>query len=155
MVDTQFNNSEIVIIGAGGLAREIISWHNTSKKNLNTTIVGLLDDDLIALDKFNLKEKILGKVDFSLINNSFDMEFIERAQAPTPKFFKILRTIGLALLAVSGAILTAPVALPVLVVTIAGYTAVAGGVLSAVSQVTVDDSKKKGAEEKEKLPDGQ
>ena len=83
------------------------------------------------------------------------MEFIERAQAPTPKFFKILRTIGLALLAVSGAILTAPVALPVLVVTIAGYTAVAGGVLSAVSQVTVDDSKKKGAEEKEKLPDGQ
>ena len=83
------------------------------------------------------------------------MEFIERAQAPTPKFFKILRTIGLALLAVSGAILTAPVALPVLVVTIAGYTAVAGGVLSAVSQVTVDDSKKKGAAEKEKLPDGQ
>lgn len=83
------------------------------------------------------------------------MDFIERAQAPTPKFFKILRTIGLALLAVSGAILTAPVALPVLVVTIAGYTAVAGGVLSAVSQVTVDDGKKKGAEEKEKLPDGQ
>lgn len=83
------------------------------------------------------------------------MDFIERAQAPTPKFFKILRTIGLALLAVSGAILTAPVALPVVVVTIAGYTAVAGGVLSAVSQVTVDDGKKKGAEEKEKLPDGQ
>ncbi len=83
------------------------------------------------------------------------MDFIERAQAPTPKFFKILRTIGLALLAVSGAILTAPVTLPAIVVTIAGYTAVAGGVLSAVSQVTVDDGKKKGAEEKEKLPDGQ
>lgn len=83
------------------------------------------------------------------------MDFIERAQAPTPKFFKILRTIGLALLAVSGAILTAPVALPVVVVTIAGYTAVAGGVLSAVSQVTVDDGKKISAEEKEKLPDGQ
>ena len=83
------------------------------------------------------------------------MDFIERAQAPTPKFFKILRTIGLALLAVSGAILTAPVTLPVVVITIAGYTAVAGGVLSAVSQVTVDDGKKKGAEEKEKLPDGQ
>ena len=83
------------------------------------------------------------------------MDFIERAQAPTPKFFKILRTIGLALLAVSGAILTAPVTLPVVVITIAGYTAVAGGVLSAVSQVTVDDGKKNGAEEKEKLPDGQ
>ncbi len=50
------------------------------------------------------------------------MDFIERAQAPTPKFFKILRTIGLALLAVGGAILNAVVALSVLVVTIAGFT---------------------------------
>ena len=83
------------------------------------------------------------------------MKLIDRAQAPTPRFFKLLRTIGLALLAVSGAILTAPVALPVVVVTIAGYTAVAGGVLSAVSQVTVDDGKKDGLQEKEKLPDGE
>ena len=70
------------------------------------------------------------------------MKIIERAKAPTPKFFKLLRTIGIAMLAVSGALLTAPVALPVVVVTVAGYTAVAGGVLSAVSQITVDDSTK-------------
>ena len=67
------------------------------------------------------------------------MNIVERAKAPTPKFFKVLRTIGLALLAVSGSIVAAPVALPAVVVTVAGYAAVAGGVLSAVSQITVDD----------------
>lgn len=66
------------------------------------------------------------------------MNILERAKAPTPKLFKILRTVGMALLAVSGTILTAPVSLPVVVVTVAGYAAVAGGVLSAVSQITVD-----------------
>lgn len=68
------------------------------------------------------------------------MNVVERAKAPTPKFFKVLRTIGLALLAVSGSIVAAPVALPAVVVTVAGYAAVAGGVLSAVSQITVDDT---------------
>ena len=68
------------------------------------------------------------------------MNVVERAKAPTPKFFKVLRTIGLALLAVSGSIVAAQVALPAVVVTVAGYAAVAGGVLSAVSQITVDTS---------------
>lgn len=71
------------------------------------------------------------------------MNITERAKAPTPKFFRILRTIGLSLLAVSGTIIAAPVALPVGLVTIAGYVAVAGGVLSAVSQITVDDTANK------------
>lgn len=66
---------------------------------------------------------------------------MERALAPTPKFFKTLRTIGLVVTAVAGTILTAPIGLPVVVVNIAGYLAVAGGVLSAVSQVTVDEKK--------------
>ncbi len=66
---------------------------------------------------------------------------MERALAPTPKFFKTLRTVGLVLAAVAGTILTAPIGLPVAVVNIAGYLAVAGGVLSAVSQVTVEDGK--------------
>ena len=64
---------------------------------------------------------------------------INRATAPTPKFFKVLRNIGLALATIGGAILTAPVVLPAVVVTVGGYLAVAGGVLSAVSQLTVDD----------------
>ncbi len=58
-------------------------------------------------------------------------------KAPTPKFFKILRSIGLALLAISGTVVAAPIVLPVTVVTVAGYMAVAGGVISAVSQMTV------------------
>ena len=71
------------------------------------------------------------------------MTIIKRAKAPTPKFFKVLRNIGLVLAAVGGTILAAPVALPVAIVSIGGYVAVAGGVISAVSQLTTssDDDK--------------
>ena len=64
------------------------------------------------------------------------MNIIQRIKAPTPKFFKVLRNIGLTLAAVGGTILAAPVVLPVVVVSIGGYLAVAGGVISAVSQLT-------------------
>jgi uncharacterized membrane protein HdeD (DUF308 family) len=47
-----------------------------------------------------------------------------------------LRSIGLVLLAISGTVVAAPIVLPVTVVTVAGYMAVAGGVISAVSQMT-------------------
>jgi uncharacterized membrane protein HdeD (DUF308 family) len=67
------------------------------------------------------------------------MNILERAKAPTPKFFRILRSIGLALLGISGSIVASPVILPTAVVTAAGYVAVAGGVISAISQITVDD----------------
>ena len=70
------------------------------------------------------------------------MNIIKRAKAPTPKFFKVLRNVGLALAAVGGTILTAPIALPVVVTTIGGYLAVAGGVLSAASQLTTTDDSK-------------
>lgn len=65
------------------------------------------------------------------------MKIVERIKAPTPKFFKILRSIGLALLAISGTVVAAPIVLPIAVVTVAGYMAVAGGVITAVSQMTV------------------
>lgn len=68
------------------------------------------------------------------------MNLVERAKSPTPKFFRVLRSIGLAILAISGSVIAAPVALPVAVVTVAGYAAVVGGVISAVSQITVDPS---------------
>ena len=70
------------------------------------------------------------------------MNVIERMKAPTPKFFKVLRTIGLSLAAVSGTLLAAPIALPTILVTVAGYVAVAGAVATAVSQVAVEDSAK-------------
>ena len=64
------------------------------------------------------------------------MKLVTRAKAPTPKFFKVLRNVGLVLAAVGGTILAAPVALPVVVTSIGGYLIVAGGVASAVSQLT-------------------
>ena len=67
------------------------------------------------------------------------MNIIKRAKAPSPKFFKVLRNIGLALAAVGGTILAAPIALPVLVTSIGGYLAVVGGVVSAVSQLTTSE----------------
>jgi hypothetical protein len=65
------------------------------------------------------------------------MNLLERVSSPTPTFFQKLRNIGLALAAICAAIMTAPVALPAIVTTIAGYLAVAGTVLSGVSQITV------------------
>jgi len=62
---------------------------------------------------------------------------LQRVSSPTPKFFKVLRDIGLALAALGGAVLTAPVSVPATVTSVAGYVAVAGGVLTAVSQATV------------------
>ena len=68
-------------------------------------------------------------------------KIVNRATAPTPKFFKVLRNVGLVLAAVGGTILAAPIALPIMVTTIGGYMAVAGGVLTATSQLTrTDDS---------------
>ena len=69
------------------------------------------------------------------------MNLLDRVVSPTPTFFQKLRSIGLALAAMSGAIIAAPVALPTIVVTVAGYLAVAGAVLSAVSQITVPGDK--------------
>jgi len=66
-------------------------------------------------------------------------KIVERASAPTPKFFKALRNVGLTIAAVGGAILTAPIALPAAVVTVAGYLVVGGSVATAVSQLTVED----------------
>lgn len=64
------------------------------------------------------------------------MNIIKRVKSPSPKFFKVLRTIGVVLATVGGTILTAPIALPIVIGSIGGYLAVAGGVLSAVSQLT-------------------
>ncbi len=62
---------------------------------------------------------------------------LTRARSTTPPFFRKLRNIGLGLTAVATAVLTAPVSLPVAVVTAAGYLAAAGVVVSAINQHTV------------------
>ncbi|EFK60131.1 hypothetical protein ACH34E_01510 [Elizabethkingia anophelis] len=78
------------------------------------------------------------------------MNLLKRAKAPTPKLFRVLRNIGLALASAGGVLLAAPVALPAIVVTVGGYLTVAGGVLSAVSQIVVMEEK----EDKENKVDG-
>ena len=69
------------------------------------------------------------------------MNIVERYKKPTPKFFKTLRNIGIALATAGGAIIAAPVAMPALLVTIATYMTVAGTVATAVSQAVVTDDK--------------
>ena len=78
------------------------------------------------------------------VSNPNEMIIAQRVKAPTPKFFKTLRAIGLALAAIGGAILAAPVAVPAALVSIAGYVALAGGVMTAVSQTAVDTNTKDG-----------
>ena len=63
-------------------------------------------------------------------------EIMNRVKAPTPKFFKVLRNIGLIMAGVGTVLLTAPISLPAAVVTIGGYLVTAGGVATAVSQIT-------------------
>ncbi len=63
---------------------------------------------------------------------------VERTKKPTPKFFRVIRNIGLTLASISGVVLTAPISLPAGVVAVAGYLAVTGGVMSAISQMTVE-----------------
>ena len=67
------------------------------------------------------------------------MNIIERVKAPTPKFFKTLRTIGLSVIAAGGVLMTAPVSLPAGVISLAGYLTVAGTVMTAVSQTAVEN----------------
>jgi uncharacterized membrane protein HdeD (DUF308 family) len=68
-------------------------------------------------------------------NNNLNL--VERTMAPTPKWFKILRTVGIALASVGGIILASPVVLPVGLVSVAGYLVLGGGIISAVSQTGV------------------
>jgi hypothetical protein len=66
-----------------------------------------------------------------------NMSVVERVKAPTPKWFKVLRTIGITLASVGGAILASPVALPAGIVTAAGYLLLGGTVVSAVAQTGI------------------
>jgi hypothetical protein len=75
------------------------------------------------------------------------MSVIERLKSPTPRFFRVLRTIGLALAAASATVIAAPIAIPAAVITIAGYVGLAGTVATVVSQAAVpkDDDDEPGA----------
>lgn len=65
------------------------------------------------------------------------MKIAQRVKSPTPKYFKKVRNVGLVLATVATTIVAAPVALPAVLIKIAGYLAVASGVASALSQTAV------------------
>ena len=80
-------------------------------------------------------------------NNNLNL--VERVKAPTPKWFKIVRAIGITLTAVGGAILTAPVAIPATIVTVAGYLALGGTIATAVAQTAIQAEESNNTENKE------
>ena len=64
-------------------------------------------------------------------------QIMNRLQQPTPPFFQKVRNIGLVIAAVGTSIIAAPVVLPVLLVNIAGYLVVAGGVMTTIGQAAI------------------
>lgn len=74
------------------------------------------------------------------------MRIQQRLKQTTPQFFKKIRNIGLALAAAGTALLTAPVALPAALISVAGYLVVAGSVAAAVSQATTQGEEKREAD---------
>jgi uncharacterized membrane protein HdeD (DUF308 family) len=83
---------------------------------------------------------------------SNSLNLVERVTAPTPKWFKIIRTVGITLTAVGGAILTAPVALPATVVTVAGYVMLGGTIASVIAQTAMQTEDNDQKEIKEDTP---
>jgi uncharacterized membrane protein HdeD (DUF308 family) len=70
-----------------------------------------------------------------------EIKIKDRVFSKTPKFWKKVQRIGVVALAISGVILTAPVSMPAVIVTTAGYLATVGGTIAALSQLTVKDKK--------------
>lgn len=71
MEDTQYSsNQETIIIGAGGLARELESWINSNQETKERyNIVGYLNDD-ISINHTGLVYPVIDEIDFSKISNN-------------------------------------------------------------------------------------
>ena len=70
-------------------------------------------------------------------NPAAELTLAQRVMAPTPKFFKILRTIGVVIGLVGASMLASPVALPAAIMSLGGYLALAGSIITGVSQTAV------------------
>lgn len=69
------------------------------------------------------------------------MSLKERWQSKTPKFWKKVQRIGVAIGVIGATIVAAPVVLPASLVTAAGYMVAAGTVTATLSQLTKEDVK--------------
>jgi hypothetical protein len=70
------------------------------------------------------------------------MKIKDRLKSKTPKFFRVVRTVGISLVAAGGVLVAAPVAIPAGLVAMGSYLIVAGTVATAVAQATVLEEKK-------------
>ncbi|WP_228420397.1 hypothetical protein [Chryseobacterium sp. 5_R23647] len=66
-----------------------------------------------------------------------NMNLASRIASPTPKWFRVVRNIGLSLSAIGGALVAAPVALPATLVAFGGYLLLGGTIIGAVSQTAI------------------
>ncbi len=80
-----------------------------------------------------------------------NLNLVDRIKSPTPKWFRIIRTIGITLTAVGGAIIASPVALPTAIVAVAGYLALSGTIATAVAQTAIQSEENGNEEEKKDL----
>lgn len=79
-----------------------------------------------------------------------NLNLVNRIASPTPKWFRIVRNIGLSLSAVGGVLVAAPVALPATLVAFGGYLLLGGSIIGAVSQTAI--SSEEYGENSEKMP---
>ena len=68
------------------------------------------------------------------------MSIKQRWCAKTPKFWRKVQKISIIIGAVAGLIISAPIALPAVVVTLSGYAITAGTVAATLSQLTIEDN---------------
>jgi uncharacterized membrane protein len=71
----------------------------------------------------------------------------ERWQGKTPQFWKQVQRYAIVAGTIAGSIIAAPIALPTLVVAVAGYVATAGAVAATLSQLTIDNNTQKDEQE--------
>lgn len=149
---TKKRGQHLLVLNVKGRDGILIHPANDAKKELLgciapvTTLTGPGKGTQSRLANEKLKALVLEALEgeervFITIKSKRKMKLVERLKSPTPKFFRVLRNVGLALAAAGGALLTAPIALPAAAITVAGYLTVAGGVMTAVSQTAVDGEK--------------
>ena len=69
-------------------------------------------------------------------------EILNRIKAPTPKWWKKFRNTAGVIAGIAGALIVAPIALPVGVITAFTYIAVVGGAVAGTAQLNKEDAGK-------------
>lgn len=150
--NTAKRGDHLALVNVSGRSGILIHPANNALKELRGCIAPVTTLDAPGIGSASrkatskLESLLFGALDHGeevLLNIQMDseMKIIERVKSPTPKFFKVVRNVGLTLAAAGGAILASPIALPAGIVTLGGYLVAGGAVMGAVSQTTIDGNK--------------